>query len=54
MAILLDNSKFGCKQVELLGYVINDYGTTPMQKKTEAILQLRHPKTFNQLNTTHK
>ena len=42
MAILLGRkSKFGCKQVELLGYVINNYGTILMQKKTEAILQLK-------------
>ena len=45
-AIFLDKSKFGCKQVEWFYYVINEYGTIPMQKKTEAIVQLSHPKTF--------
>ena len=44
MAISLEKSKIGCKQVEWLGYVINECGTIPMQKKTEAILQLKHPK----------
>ena len=33
MAISPEKSKFGCKQVEWLGYVINEYGTIPMQKK---------------------
>ena len=33
MAISLGKSKFGCKQVEWLGYVIDEYGTVPMQKK---------------------
>ena len=52
MAISLGRkSKLGCKQVELLGYVINNYGTIPMQKKTEAILQLKHSKTFKQLKS---
>ena len=49
MALLLDKSKFGCKQAEWLIYVISEYGTIPMQKKTEARLQLRHLKTFKQL-----
>ena len=51
MAISLDMSKFGCKQEEWLGYVINKDGTSPMQKKTEAIVQLSHPKTFKQLKS---
>ena len=49
MAISLDKSKFRCKQVEWLGCVINEYGTIPMQKKTGAVVQLCHPKTFKQL-----
>ena len=32
-----------------MGYVINEYETIPMQNKTEAIVQLCHPKTFKQL-----
>ena len=51
MAISLDKSKFGRKQVEWLGYVIHEYGTIPMQKKTEAIEQLCHTKTFKQLKS---
>ena len=51
MAISLDKSKFSCKQVKWLGYVINEYGTIPMQNKTEAIVQLCHPKTFKQLKS---
>ena len=51
MAISLGKSKFGCKQVEWLGYVNNEYGTIPMQKKTDAIVQLNHPKTFKQLKS---
>ena len=43
--------KFGCKQVEWLGYVIHEYGTIPTQKKTEAIVQLCHTKTFKQLKS---
>ena len=45
----LEKSKFGCKQVEWLGYVIDEYSTVPMQRKTDAIVQLNHPKTFKQL-----
>ena len=44
MAISLEKSKIGCKQVEWLGYIINECGTNPMQKKAEAILQLKQPK----------
>ena len=51
MAISTDESKIGCKQVEWLGYVINEHGAIPMQKKTEAIVQLCHPKTFKQLKS---
>ena len=51
MAIFLEKSKFGCKQVEWLRYVIDDHGTVPMQKKTDAIVQLNHPKTFKQLKS---
>ena len=51
MAISLEKSKFGCKQVEWLGYVFDEYGTIPMQKKTNAIVQLNHPKTFKQLKS---
>ena len=50
--ISLDKSKFGCKQVDWLGHVINEYGKIPMQKKLEAILQLNHPKIFKQLKKT--
>ena len=49
MAISLEKSKFGCTQVEWLGYVIDEHGTIPLQKKTDAISQLNHPKTFRQL-----
>ena len=51
MAKSLEKSKFGCKQVEWLGYVIDEYDTVPMQKKTDAIVQLNHPKTFKQFKS---
>ena len=37
--------------MEWLGYVIDEHGTIPMQKKTDAISQLNHPKTFRQLKS---
>ena len=49
MAILVNKCKFGFKEVEWLGFVINEYGTIPMHKKTDAITKLHHPKTFKQL-----
>ena len=51
MAISVDKCKFGCKEVEWLGFVINNYGITPMQKKTDAIVNLHHPKPFKQLKS---
>ena len=30
---------------------IHEYGITPMQKKTDAIVSLQHPKTFKQLKS---
>ena len=51
MAISVDKGKFGCKEVGWLGFVINEYGTTPMQKKTDAIINLSYPKTFKRLKT---
>ena len=51
MAISVDKYKFRCKEVEWLGFVINEYGITPMQKKTDAIVNLHHPKTFKQLKS---
>ena len=51
MAISLNKCKFGCKEVEWLGFIINEYGTIPMHKKTEAITNLQHPKTFKQLKS---
>ena len=51
IAISLEKSKLGRKQVEWLGYVIDEYGIIPMQKKTDAIVQLNHPKTFKQLKS---
>ena len=33
MAILVDKCRFCCKEVEWLGFLINEYGTTPIQKK---------------------
>ena len=51
MAIPVDKCNFGCKKVEWLGFVINEYGTTPMQKKTDAIINLKHPKSFEQLKS---
>ena len=50
-AIALEKSKFGCTQVEWLGYVIDEHGTIPMQKKTDAISQLNHQKSFKQLKS---
>ena len=44
MAISVDKGKFGCREAEWLGFVINEYGPTPMQKKTDAIINLQHPK----------
>ena len=49
MAILIDNCKLRCKEVDWLGFVINEYDTTPMQKKTDSIINLPYPKTFKQL-----
>ena len=46
MAISVHKCKFGCREVEWLGFVINEYGTTPMQKKTDALINLAYPKTF--------
>ena len=51
MAISLEKSKFGCTQVEWLGYVLDEHGTIPRQKKTDAISELNHPKTFRQLKS---
>ena len=51
MAISIDKCKFGCKEVEWLGFVINEHGTTPMQKKTDAIINLPYPKTIKQLKS---
>ena len=48
MVISLNKFKIGCKEVEWLGFVINEFGTTPMRKKTEAITKLQHPKIFKQ------
>ena len=50
MTISVDKCKFGCKEVEWLGFVIKEYGITPMPKKTDAI-NLHHPKTFKQLKS---
>ena len=47
----LDKCKFGGKEVEWLGFVLNKYGTTLMQKKADAIKNLQHPKTFKQLKS---
>ena len=49
--ISVDKCKFGCKEVEWLGFIINEYGITPMQNKTDAIVSLQHPKTFKQLKS---
>ena len=51
MAISVDKCKFGCKEVEWLGFIINEYSITPMQKKTDALVNLQHPKTFKQLKS---
>ena len=51
MAISIDKCKLGCKEVEWLGFVINEHGTTPMQKKTDATKNLTYPKTFKQLKS---
>ena len=51
MAILVNKCKFGCREVDWLGFVINEYGRTPMQKKTDAIINLPYPKTFKQLKS---
>ena len=40
-----------CKQVEWLGEVVNEYGTIPMQRKTEAILKLQNPTTFKEIKS---
>ena len=49
MAISIDECKTGCEEVEWLEFVINDFCTKPMLKKTEAITKLQHPTTFKQL-----
>ena len=49
IAISVDKCKFGCIEVEWLGFISNEYGITSMQKKTDAIVNLQHPKTFKQL-----
>ena len=51
MAISVDKCEFGCKEVEWLGFVISEYGTTPMQKKADAMINLQDPKTFKQLKS---
>ena len=51
MAISLNKCKFGFKEVEWLEFVINEYGTIPMHKKTDVITKLQHPKTFKQLKS---
>ena len=50
MAISVDKCKFGCKEVEWLRFVVNEYGTTLMQKK-DAIINLQHWKMFKQLKS---
>ena len=50
LAIFLDKCKFTCKQVERLGYTINNEGITPLIRKTEAI-EKSPPKTFKQLKS---
>ena len=47
----VNKCKLGCKEVEWLGFVINEYGTIPMHKKTDAIAKLQDPKTFKQLKS---
>ena len=37
LVITNDKSKFDCKQLELLGYAIDEYDNIPMLRKTEAI-----------------
>ena len=51
LAISLDKGKFGCKQIEWLGFTINSKGTKPSIEKTEAIEKLSPPKTFKQLKS---
>ena len=51
MAISVDKCKFGRKKVEWLGFIINEDGIIPMQKKTDAIAKLQHQKTFKQLKS---
>ena len=51
MAISIDKCKFGCREVEWLGFTINEHGTIPIHKKTDAIINLPHPKTFKQLKS---
>ena len=51
MDIYVNKCKFCCKEVEWLGFVINEYGTIPMHKKTDAITKLHHPTTFKQLKS---
>ena len=53
MAISLDKSKFGCKQVEWLGYVINEYGTIPMQKKNGRNSTAKSPKNVQAIKELH-
>ena len=51
MAISVDKCKFGCKEVEWMGFIINEYGKIPMKKKADAIAKLQHQKTFKQLKS---
>ena len=47
LATAVNKCKLGCKEVEWLGFVINEYGIIPMHKKTDAIENLQDPKTSN-------
>ena len=47
LAISLDKSKFACKYVERIGYTINNEGTKPLTKKTEATEKLSPTKRLN-------
>ena len=49
IAILVEKCRFGCKELKWLGFVTKEYATKPIQKKTDAIANLPHPKTFKLL-----
>ena len=51
LAINLQKCEFAKNMIKWLGFNITPQGTTPLIKKTEAIMKLEHPKTLKQLRS---